>query len=806
MKLPLEWLHEYTHPDLSAEQLADRLDMTGTKVERIERHGVKVPEAFVVGRVLSAERHPDADRLTVCSVDVGDGAPAGIVCGAPNVAAGQAVAVARPGAVMPDGTELRAAKLRGVVSEGMILAEDELGIGTDHSGIIVLDDGATPGTPLVEVLPIATEVLELEITPNRPDCLGVYGVAREVHAATGAPLADPPWTADPGSEGDVEGVSVAVEAPELCLRFTARRFDDVRLGPSPPWLKARLMAAGQRPINNVVDVTNYGMLLTGHPLHAFDLDRVAGGRLVVRRARDGEEVETLDGEVRRLDADVVVIEDAEGPTSIAGVMGGARSEVSESTTRVLMEAATWVGPNIQRTSLRLGLRSEASARFEKQLQPEQALEAQAIAAVLMVELCGARLVPGTVDVGGPGPEPAAIPLRPDRVTRLLGAEIPADRAQTILRSLGFAVAPNGATLSVNVPHWRRGDVTRDVDLIEEVARIDGVDRLPATLPQRPDRGGLLTGEQRARRRVEDALVGQGLLEVQGWSFQGPSVADRLRLPEDDPRRRAVRLVNPLSEEQSVLRTTLLGSLLDAAAHNTAHDNPDLHLFETGAVYLDRAGDGAGPLPDERRHVGVILTGAQSAPSWRAGDAPRADFFAAKGVLAGLLDWMRVPWSVEAGGEPFLHPGRAATVLLDGEPAGWLGEVHPLVAGEWDLDGPAGFELDLDRLARIAAARPLGYRDLTSFPPVRQDLAVVVADDVPAARVEAVVRAAGGELLRAVRVFDVYRGEQVGEGRVSLALALEFQAPDRTLTDEEVAERRQAIAAALSEDVGGELRA
>ncbi|MDQ4041338.1 MAG: phenylalanine--tRNA ligase subunit beta, partial [Actinomycetota bacterium] len=548
-------------------ELAERLDMTGTKVERVERHGVGALDAFVVGRVLEAQRHPDADRLTVCRVDVGGGAQASIVCGAPNVAAGQTVAVARPGAVMPDWTELRAAKLRGVVSEGMILAEDELGIGTDHAGILVLDGGAAPGTPLVDVLPIATDVLELEITPNRPDCLGVYGVAREVHAATGAPLEAPPWTEDPGSPGGVVDVEIEVRDPDLAPRFTARRFDDVTIAPSPPWLKARLMAAGQRPINNVVDITNYVMLLTGQPLHAFDLDRVAGGRLVVRRAQDGEEVETLDGEVRRLDPDVVVIEDAEGPTSIAGVMGGARSEVSADTTRVLMEAATWIGPNIQRTSLRLGLRSEASARFEKQLQPEQAMEAQAVAARLMVELCGARLVEGTVDVGGPGPEPAVLALREARVAQLLGAAIPAARCAEILTSLGFGVAGADGDLSVTVPHWRRGDVEREVDLIEEVARMDGVDRLPTTLPARPDRGGALTGEQHARRRVEDALVAQGLHEIQGWSFQGPSVADRLRLPEGDARRRAVRLANPLSEEQSVLRTTLLGSLLDAAAHN-----------------------------------------------------------------------------------------------------------------------------------------------------------------------------------------------------------------------------------------------
>ena len=355
MRVPVEWLTEYADPGLPVSELEERLTMTGTKVEAVHHHGVDALERFVIGRVLEAGRHPDADRLSVCMVDVGDGGPQQIVCGAPNVAAGQIVAVARPGAVMPDGTKLGVAKLRGVESNGMILAEDELAIGTEHAGIMVLDAELEPGTPLSGVLPIATEVLELEVTPNRPDCLAVYGVAREVHAATGAPLAAPPWDEEPAAgRGEIAGVEVVVEAPDLCPRFTARAFEDVTIGPSPPWLKARLMAAGQRPINNVVDITNYVMLLVGSPIHAFDLDRVAGGRLVVRRAKDGEQVTTLDGQVRTLDAQMLVIDDADGPTSIAGVMGGERSEVHEGTTRVLMEAANWDGPNIHRTSQAAG--------------------------------------------------------------------------------------------------------------------------------------------------------------------------------------------------------------------------------------------------------------------------------------------------------------------------------------------------------------------------------------------------------------------------------------------------------------------
>ena len=434
-------------------------------------------------------------------------------------------------------------------------------------------------------------MLELEITPNRPDCLAIYGVAREAHAATGAPLAAPPWSDDPGIAGELTEATVEVECPDLCPRFTARVFEDVKIGPSPLWLKARLMAAGQRPISNVVDITNYVMLLTGQPLHAFDLDRVAGSTLTVRRARDGETIETLDGQTRTLDADMVLIEDAAGPTSIAGIMGGARSEVSPTTTRVLMEAANWNGSNIHHTSLKLGLRSEASGRFEKQLQPEQAIEAQAVSTRLMLELTGARLVPGTIDIGGDGPPPKTIALRDARVTELLGVEIPRERCAEILGALEFRTAWAHDGLEVTVPPFRRGDVTREADLIEEVARINGLDKLPSTLPSRHEAHARLTPRQKMRRRAEDALTAQGLDEIVGWSLAGPELADRLRLDPDHPLRDALELANPLSGDLSVLRTTLLGSLLDTARHNRARGAGTIRLFEAGAVYLPNGDDG-----------------------------------------------------------------------------------------------------------------------------------------------------------------------------------------------------------------------
>ncbi|MEO6496799.1 MAG: phenylalanine--tRNA ligase subunit beta, partial [Solirubrobacteraceae bacterium] len=503
MKVPINWLDEYVDPGVPLDELAELLTMTGTKVEAIHHHGVGDPANFVVGRVLTAEKHPDADRLRVCTVDVGEDEPAQIVCGAPNVAAGQVVAVALPGAVMPDGTKLGKARLRGVESAGMILAEDELAIGSDHAGIMELDVEVPSGTALDAVLPIATDVLELEITPNRPDCLGVYGVAREVHAATGAALAPAPWLEDPHPAGDgIEGITIEVQCPDLCPRFTARAYENVTVGTSPVWLKARLSAAGQRPISNVVDITNYVMLLTSQPLHAFDLDRVAGGRLVVRRAQAGETVETLDGQVRALDEQMILIEDADGPTSIAGVMGGARSEVQPDTERVLMEVAVWDGPSINRTSWKLGLRSEASARNEKSTSPRQALDAQAIASALMVELCGATPVGATIDVGGPGPDPEPVTLRPGRLGELVGVPVAEERQAEILRSVGCEVS--GSIVAVP-PYWRR-DLYREADLVEEVARLDGVDRLPATL-HAPFAAGGLSPAQRARRRAEDVLVG-----------------------------------------------------------------------------------------------------------------------------------------------------------------------------------------------------------------------------------------------------------------------------------------------------------
>jgi phenylalanyl-tRNA synthetase beta chain len=539
---------------------------------------------------------------------------------------------------------------------------------------------------------------------------------------------------------------------------------------------------------------------------------------------------TLDDAERVFTPEMALVCDAEGPSGIAGIMGGQVSEVSETTTRVLMEAATWVGPNIMRTSKALGLRTEASARFEKQLHPEQAMAAQRLAARLMVELCGARLVPGTIDAYPRPVEPRTVDLRLVRLERVLGERIPDADVQRILESLGFAAEREGSTLSVTVPPWRDADVQREADLVEEVARVYGLDKLPTTLPSRERAVGRLTHGQRLRRRLEDALRDRGLDEVVAWSFTAPEALERLRIAEDP----VLTLSNPLSEDHSVMRPLLLPGLLDAARHNAAHGEAGVALFESAHVYrpgesLDApAGSPQGATPAiERHHLAGLLT--RSAPAtWRS-PAGAADFYAAKGLVEALAAVSGLQFRFEAATEPFLHPGRAAEVFVSaggaaGEVAravssteprppstgpaevaiGWLGELHPLVAREWGLEGAAAFELDADALAELTEGVVAAYSDVTSFPAVLQDIAVVVPTEVSAAAVEAAVRAGGGELLAGTRVFDVYEGEQVGEGSRSLALRLEFRAPDRTLTEDEVAAYRAAIEASLT-DIGGRIR-
>jgi phenylalanyl-tRNA synthetase beta chain len=750
LKVPVSWVREYVTFDLPIEEVARRLLFSSCEVDRIVRRGVVDLngnlELFRVGRVLEAAKHPNADRLQLCSVDVGEAEPRQIVCGAWNFGAGATVAVALPGAILPGETEpLGEAKLRGVLSRGMILSERELGLGTDHTGIVVLDDGSDPGTPLADVLPLADAVLEIETGFNRPDLTSIYGIAREIAALTGAELAPPPGV-EPQPVGE-EPVDVRVEDLDGCPRYVGRLFRDVRVADSPLWLKARLLAAGMRPISNVVDVTNYVMLALGNPLHAFDHARLAQGRIVVRRANRGETLRTLDGTLRELDPADLMIADANRSVAIAGIMGGADSEVREDTTKVLLEAANFDPLTVLRTSRRLRLRTESSTRWEKGVDPHAAGQAAVYASQLLVELAGAAWT-GAADVRGELPERPVVRLRPELANALTGMQFAIQEQRETLERLGFEVSDD---LTVTVPTWRTRDVTRPVDLVEEVARFR-MEEVPATLPTRQAMFGQLTRQQRLRRLVEDVLVGAGLYEAYNWSLAPPG-DDRLELEE------------PYSSEMAALRTDLEHGLIESARHNANAGGERIALFELAHVFLPSGGE----LPEERWHVAGIVDGG---------------FFRAKGVVEALYAALHVDPSFEAR-------ERRETRTQEGQ-------VRELDEG-WGF-----FELDLDSLFTRVPDVPL-YHDVITYPPVKQDLAFVVDESVLAGELVEAARAAAGPELREIRPFDVYRGEQVGAGKKSIAFAVVFQSPDRTLTDEKADRLKSTIVEALRRGFGAELR-
>ncbi len=798
MRVPLSWMRDVVDTGLPVEDLARALSGSGTLVEAVHRTGVPDAngnlDAFRVGRVLSAEQHPNADRLRVCRVDLGEPEPAGIVCGAPNVAAGQTVAVALPGARLPGAeTPLGVAKLRGVESRGMILSARELGLSDDHSGIMELAEGPAPGTPLGEVLSLSETVLELEITSNRPDCLAVYGVAREVHAVTGAPLApldesDPEATAP----GDVhDHASVEVRDPDLCPRYMARVFFDVRVGPSPDWLARRLEAAGMRAINNGGDVTNYVRLLTGQPLHAFDLDRLAGATVIARRAGEGERIVTLDGQERILDPSMLAIADAERPAVIAGIFGAEFAEVHEGTTRVLLEAASFHGPTILDTSLALGLRSESSGRFEKGLPWELPARGMSVASRLLVALLGAAMVPGTIDVGDPPPPRAPVTMRHARVPRILGVEVPPEESEAILTRLGLDVTPGDDALTAVIPFERGGDLTREIDLIEEVGRIRGLGDIPAILPRLVGTGRL-TPAQALERRLTRRCADLGLSEAITYRQVPEADLDLMRIADDDPRRALVRMDHPMSAEMAVMRRSMLPGLLRAAARNQAHQIADGGLFEIGRTYAP-TDDGQAL---ERPFLAAVRWGRERTEGWRADPRP-VDVWTATGLAAALARAAGVRTATRPNGAPYFHPVRQARLVApgaietrgesrsDGATVGWAAEMHPLVLRGFDVAGPvAAVVLDLEALL-AARGGPAQYEDLLTVPVSTRDLALVVAESVPAADLVAAAREAGAPLVRDVRVFDRYAGSQVEAGNVSLALRLSLADPGRTLTDDEI---------------------
>jgi phenylalanyl-tRNA synthetase beta chain len=759
MRVPVSWLRDYVPVEMPLEELATKLSVASAEIEGIERRGVADEGGnlglFRVGRVLEAVKHPNADRLQLTKVDVGEAEPRSIVCGAWNFGAGATVAVALPGAVLPNGLELERRKVRGELSDGMILAEDEVGLGTDHAGIMLLPE-AEPGTPLGDVLPLADAVLLVESTGNRPDLLSIRGIAREVAAIYDLPLSDAPR--GPSRVPVPDGrVSIEVQDFDGCPRYVARLFEDVAIGPSPVWLRARVHAAGMRPISNVVDVTNYVMLALGNPLHAFDFDTLAGGRVVVRRAAPGERLRTLDGVDRALATDDLLIADAGRGVALAGIMGGEETEIGDATTRVLLEAANFEPSGIYLSSERQRLRTEGSNRWEKGVDPHLAGPAAELATELILELSGARWT-ADADVEQGLPERPVVAFRPARTDEITGLETPADEQFALLGRLGFdRDGPN-----VVAPTWRARDVTREIDVVEEVARFR-LEAVPFTLPARREMFGTLTRGQQLRRRVEDALVGLGFAET-----YTPSL-----VPDDDTR---WKLPEPISVELTALRTTLLPSLVEAARGNVDAGARGIRLFELARVYL-----AGGDLPEERVRVAGIAEGG---------------FFAAKGVVEALHAALKAEPSFERAEHPLLHPGKAARTQ-----AGVVGELHPReLEGEW-----GAFELDLEGL--IAASRePVTYEDVITYPAIRQDIAVSVPEEVTAGELVVAAREAAGPELRELRVFDVYRGEQVGGGRKSVAFSVAYQSPERTLAEEDASRLRGAIVAELARRFGAELRA
>jgi phenylalanyl-tRNA synthetase beta chain len=762
MRVPLSWLRDYVALPMSPPELADRLSVASAEVGAIEYRGPRAEngnlELFRVARVLAAGKHPNADRLQLCQVDVGEGEARQIVCGAWNFGAGDTVAVALPGALLPGAAEpLGEAKLRGELSRGMILSERELELGTDHSGIMILPE-TEPGTPLADVLELTETILDVEPTGNRVDLLSIYGIAREVAALYDLELA--PMPGQEPERGADEQVDVRIDDLVGCPRYIGRTFVGVAVAASPIWLRARLTAAGMRPISNVVDVTNYVMHALGNPLHAFDRTTLAEGRIVVRRAARGETLRTLDGTLRELVEDDLLIADAERAVALAGIMGGEETEVREQTTEILLEAANFEPVALLWTSERLKLRTEGSNRWEKGVDPHLAPQAATFATQLLVELSGARWV-GATDVHGDLPERPAVRLRPERADALIGLATPPAEQRRALEAFGFDVDDD---FTVTVPTWRARDVTREVDVIEEIARVR-LDDVPFTLPERRAMFGALTREQRLRRSVEDTLVGAGFAEAYTPSLvPAATEPDGLALPE------------PIGD-QATLRTTLMHELIGAAERNLHAGNEGIALFEIARVYLPAAD----ALPEEHPRVCGIVEGG---------------FARAKGAVEAIHAALKAELKVERSDRPFLHPGRAARCG-----AGWFGELHPARAdGTWGV-----FELDLEQLYADARG-PVQYEDVITYPAVKQDLAFVVDVGVPAADLFAAAREAGGPELREVRFLSDFREPPIPAGKKSLAFRVEFRSPERTLSDEDVAPIRERIVSALAERFGAELRA
>ncbi|GAB4255918.1 MAG: phenylalanine--tRNA ligase subunit beta [Deferrisomatales bacterium] len=801
MRVSLNWLRSYVDVDLAPEDLAHRLTMAGLEVSSLEPLGEGIDEV-VVGQVAEVGPHPNADRLKLCRVTDGSDTYE-IVCGASNMAPGDKVALARVGTRLPGGVKIKKSKIRGQTSWGMMCSERELALGEDHSGILILPPDAPLGAPVTEVLDLPDWILEVDLTPNRADCLSVVGVAREVAAITSVALRLPePRVPETGGPVEAE-TSVEIRAPGLCHRYAARVIRGVRIGPSPGWMRRRLEALGVRSINNVVDVTNYVLLELGHPLHAFDLNRLSGGRIVVQKAREGEVFTTLDGQERVLDAECLMICDAERPVALAGIMGGLNSEVQDDTVDVLLESAYFEPRNIRRTAKKLGLSTEASYRFERGTDIEGLLRALDRCAELVAELAGGTVARGVWDAYPRPHEPVEVVLRLPKVEAVLGVEVPAERAVGHLERLGIQVlGRDGERVRVRIP-THRVDLEREIDLIEEVARLEGYEAVPTTLPRVPMAGEPLPPAARLADRARDALCACGLREAITYSFVDPGDDDRLGLPEGHPLRSKVELANPLSRETGVMRTSLLPGLLRAAGQNLRRQARDVRLFEVGRTFHPQPG---GPLPREVLRAAGVLTGRREPLGWwHKGEA--ADFYDAKGVAEQVLEALGAAGTrFEAAPDlPWLHPGQAARIQGGGELLGWLGQVHPLRLESYDLGGPVfAFELDLDAVARVAR-EPGPFTGLARYPAVERDLAIVVDREVAVQAVVDAIASVESPLVRSAVLFDCFEGGRLPPGKVSMAFRVTYRSEERTLTEADVTATEGELLARLQERVGAQLR-
>ena len=797
MRIPYRWLREFVDTDLPPRDVADRLTMAGIETALVAE-GASELSGLVVAEVLDVAPHPAGGALRICEVSTG-GERYRVVCGAPNVRAGARAAFAPPGAALPAGRRVAAATIRGTASEGMLCSEAELGVGEDAGGILLLGPDAPVGGDLVNHLGLDDAILEVEVTPNRPDCLSILGIAREVAALAGGRLRPPDCSVRESPSVTTAGWRITIEDPQLCPRYAARLIADVTVGPSPSWLAQRLRAVGLRPINNVVDVTNYVLWELGHPLHAFDGDLLTDRHVVIRRARPGEALVTLDGQSRSLGDAMLVIADAARAVAVAGVMGGANSEVRGSTRTVLLESAYFAPASIRRTAKALGLSTEASYRFERGADIEGLRDALDRAARLIAELGAGQVASGVLDAYPAPRRPLAVPLRLDRIQRVVGACPPRPVVASILRGLGFPGTEREGGFEVVVPAFRR-DVAIEDDLVEEVARIWGYDKIPSTLPS-----GTLALTRRPRHMlaqdtVRRVLTAAGCQEAVSLSQIDPAHLRHLELLPDDPR--VVALQNPLAADRSVLRPTLLFGLLEALATNVRRQMPDVRLFEIGRVFEGR---GAGTLPREDTRVGLVLTGLRAPRTWYSTRA-RVDAFDAKGAVEGIVEALgRGEVGTEPAAVSYLEDGRAVSISVQGTPVGTVGELHPDVQKAFDLPAPVFVaELSLDAIEALPS-RAIQYRPLARYPGIQRDLAIVVSADMPSADVSRAIEAVRPPWLRRVALFDVYEGAQVGPGRKSLAYGLLYQADDRTLTDADVNRAHAEVVEQLRAALGAEVR-